>query len=221
MRSPGFFNLLHPRITNKQALAEEITTKLRGTTVDYEDTIVHEWCQKYRWNTTLSETPVPKFYIETSLKKWGKIHTEVLSIQCTADDAKFLKYFIVEACSQTKLQTGLFVPTGIHLLEGKEALHHLLVEHQEFINSTTSFLLEGISREEMECSHTAKGSIREILLKGPGVHLIEPTHQTVHKGQWMLVIQNDSAPSLAQYIKDNTALIYKQKTDKDTKLLVY
>ena len=80
--------------------------------MDYEDTIVHEWCQKYRWNTTLSETPVPKFYIETSLKKWGKIHTEVLSIQCTADDAKFLKYFIVEACLQTKLQTGLFVPTG-------------------------------------------------------------------------------------------------------------
>jgi len=62
----------------------------------------------------------------------------------------------------------------------------LLVEQQEFIHNTTSFLLEGISREEMDSAQPAQKTTRDILLKGPGVYSIEPTYQTENKGQWML-----------------------------------
>ena len=132
--SPGFFTLMHPKLTNKQGMVRDLENQLSSTNVCFEETVVEEWCKSNNW-TQVTKTPVPKFHIETTLKKWGTVHTEVLSLHCTVDDAQYLKYLVVEACSQQKLTKGLFVPTGIHLLEGKQALHNLLIEQQNFINS--------------------------------------------------------------------------------------
>ena len=218
--SPGFFTLLHPKLTNKQGMVSDIEKQLSQTKVCFDETVVSDWCIKNNW-THDTETPVPKFHIETNLKKWGKVHTEVLSLHCTVEDAHYLKYLFVEACSQNKITKGLFVPTGIHLLEGKDALHNLLLEQQNFIQTTTSFVIEGISSEEMNSSDNNKDTIRDILLQGPGIFSVERTYQTEQKGQWILVIQQESVQLVVDYIKQHSTRIYKHKKDQETKLLVH
>ena len=84
---------------------------------------------------------IPKFHLENSTRKWGVIKSEVLSINCTKEDAKYLKYLFAEASSQNLFNKWLFVPSGIHLMEGKEVMHGLLTEHNEFVDTLTSFMV--------------------------------------------------------------------------------
>ncbi len=83
------------------------------------------------------------------MRKWGEIQVEVLSIQCCIDDAQYLKCLLVEASSQGLFSQGLFVPTGLHLIEGKEVVMSLLREQQDFIKQVTSVQVEGISSKDM------------------------------------------------------------------------
>lgn len=112
--------------------------------------MVKEWYDINQPHHEQTETLVPEFHVETTHWKWGKTQADVLSIHCTNADAKYMKYLIVEGCSQGKLDQGVFVPSGIHLMEGKEVLHRLLAEQHEFIEDTTSVQVEGISYEELD-----------------------------------------------------------------------
>ncbi len=219
--SPGFFTLKHPRITNKGDFVQQVTGSLNSIVIDRQEKVVQEWYSKYGSTETEQSTLVPKFHVETNLRKWGKNQAEVLSVHCSSEDAQYMKYLLVEAGSQGKLDTGLFVPSGIHLLEGKEALHNLLVEQVDFIRRVTSVQLDGIAYEEMFHQNKDLVTIKDILLQGPGVKAIEKTHQTQYKGQWLVVVQKDNVSSLLQYITKNLSSLYKNKVGQRPKLITY
>lgn len=217
--SPGFFTLLHPRLTHKQSLVKHIQNALRTTTVDTKEAIVVEWHDIHPDAITETSTPTPPFHVETSLKKWGTIQTEVLSVHCSAEDAKYMKYLLTAASTQNKLATGLFVPTGLHLLEGKEVLTNLMREQYEFVQQTVSFQIEGVSRADMDTSKDGGQTTREILSQGPGVRGIESTYQTDHRGQWVLVVATNEVQSLQGYLKKNTQTIYSNRQSKQMRLI--
>jgi len=219
--SPGFFTLKHPRITNKGEFVQQVTDILKSIVVDKQEQVVQEWYSKYDATDTEQQTIVPKFHVETNLRKWGENQAEVLSVHCSSGDAQYVKYLLVEAGSQGRLDTGLFVPSGIHLLEGKEALHNLLVEQAEFIRGVTSIQFDGIAYEEMYTQNKGLETIKDILLKGPGVKALEKTHQTQYKGQWLVVVRKDSVSSLMKYITKNLPSIYKNKLGQQPKLITY
>ena len=218
--SPGFFTLLHPRLTNKEALAQHIHTSLHSTQVDEDEPLVQEWNKRHGENPDTGNS-VPQFHIETTLKKWGQVQVEVLSIHCAIEDSKYAKYLFVSASTQGKFCQGVYVPTGVHLLEGKEVLTNLLVEHQNFVQTTTSFQIDGISAQEMEKKKDNQSTIREILSNATGVHQIEKTHQTIRRGQWVLVVERDRAKLLAQYIRNHVSQIYCNKQGTQPKLVTH
>ena len=145
------------------------------------------------------------------------IRVDVLSLHCSQDDAKYLKHLLVEASSQKKVEKGLFIPAGIHLIEGKETLNHILTEHTKFVEETTSFQMEGISTDEMYKKQEPKDTTEGILLKGPGVKAIESTHLTAYKGQWILVVQTSKVTELMKYIESVLPEIYRNKSEKKNK----
>ena len=217
--SPGFFTLLHPRLTHKKSFVQHLQNALQNTRVDAKEDIVVDWQTKHPGVITDPSIPIPTFHVETSQKKWGKIQTEVISVHCSTDDAKYMKYLLTAACTQNKLATGLFVPTGLHLLEGKEVLTNLLQEQFEFIKQTTSFHMEGISRVDMEAAKDGGKSTRELLAQGPGVQGIEPTYQTDHRGQWVLVVNAQAVQSLQAYIQKHIQAIYRNRQTKQLRLI--
>ena len=68
---------------------------------------------------------------------------------CSKEDSKYLKMLCVEASLQKTLRHGVFVPSGIHLLEGKEVLADILKEQKTFLQGITSVQLNGISVDTM------------------------------------------------------------------------
>ena len=147
--SPGFMTLAHPRITNKTEYTIELEESLSQTKLEENEEVVQEWKKHNPRKQTENGSFVPKFHLETSLRKWGVIHVEVISIHCSQEDAQYLKMLFAEASSQGLILKGLFIPTGLHLIEGKEVVKQLLEEQQNYIQRVTSVQIEGISVRDM------------------------------------------------------------------------
>lgn len=167
-------------------------------------------------------TLVPPFHLETNQRKWGEMNVEVVSVHCSLPDTRYMKYLLVEASSQSKITKGVFVPSGIHLMEGKQVLTQILQEQQEFVQDMESFHIEGIMEEDMYSNVKDNETILEkILLKGPGVQAIKPTYQTKYKGQWILVVKGRKLPSLTEHIKENMSRIYHNKKGRQPRLFTH
>ena len=167
--SPGFITLLHPKLTNKPQLTSDLKEMLKQIDLCETDEDVREWYKRNNIAVNQTEVPVPPFHVETNLRKWGEIHVEVITIQCSSDDAKYLKYLLVEANSQELWQRGLYVPAGIHLMAKSEVLQNLLSEQQQFIDSVTKFHLSGISKQDMYKKNEEGQNTYELLMKCKGV----------------------------------------------------
>ncbi len=218
--SPGFLTLLHPRITNKKELMEDMKRILSQTKVSQEeDQVIHQWQQAHSYIPTEGATLVPPFHLETSLRKWGEIKVEVISVYCKQEDAQYLKSLLVEASSQNLILKGLFIPTGLHLIEGKEVLTNLLREHSEYLQSVTSVQIDGISTDDMYREESDEGNIEQLLMDGPGVSAIERTFQTDYRGQWLVVVKQTELQDLGKYISENLHRIYKHKKGKKSKMV--
>ncbi len=127
--SPGFFTLVHPKVTNKLEYAKELNSALNDTQKSEDDPVVQEWMQN-TGSEVVTELRTPKFHLETTVKKWGNVRVEVLSVYCSKEAAMYMKYLLAEASSQGLFKKGIYVPAGLHLMEGKEVLSSLLREHK-------------------------------------------------------------------------------------------
>ena len=221
--SPGFMTLLHPQITNKKELTNVLINAIETMELSQEEPIVQEWQQKNRFNADVEKMArVPQFHLETATKKWGGIHTEVISVHCKRADARYLKYVLSEAGTQKKIVKGLFIPTGIQLIESPEVLTSLLQEHTKFMSEITGFHLAGITHEEMLQSTTSQKAIQEILLECDGIKTIEPTYQTDSRGHWILVIEKEKIQQVKDFITANLERIYRRRKDKTlSKIIPY
>ena len=218
---PGFMTLVHPKITNKRQLVESLTEIIRSTGINQEEDTVKSWKKRQESQGNNSDM-IPRFHLETNTRKWRDIQTEVLSIHCSTEDATYLKYLLSEASSQGKIDQGIFVPTGIHLMEGKEVMYQLLKEQKEFVDNVTSFQLGGIMQDEMYAAENNQESIKRILMKAGGVWAVEQTYQTNYNGQWLVVVDKNKVNQLTEHIKQNIQTIYKnRKAGTTPKLVTY
>ena len=199
---PGFLTLVHPKFTHKGDLSNKLAVALQGIRINETEQVVQEWYQGRGSEVNADTHGVPKFHLETSSRKWGGIQTDVLSVHCPTEDAQYLKYLFAETSTQTKLPQGLFVPTGIHLMEGKEVMTHLLKEQQEFIDQVTSVQIGGISNMDMH-NPTQNESIYQQLTQVEGVHAIEKLYHTEVSSQWSVVMDKQKIQGLVSYITDN------------------
>ena len=85
--------------------------------MDHNKQCVKKLRENARKQDEQNERNVPKFHVEQSSRKWGKLKTEVLRINCAEEDAQYLKYLLSTASAAGKVTQGLFIPTGIHLME--------------------------------------------------------------------------------------------------------
>ena len=218
---PGFITLLHPKITNKRNLVESLTDIIRDIEINHEEETVKIWKKNNGSEGKGEGTIVPKFHIETNTRKWRDIQTEVLSLHCSNEDATYLKYLMSEVSSQGRMDHGVFIPTGIHLMEGKEVMYQLLKEQKDFVDRVTSFHLGGITYDEMHTMEHQSKSTKRLLLEAEGVWAIEQTYQTTYNGQWLLVVDKDKVQRLTDYITKNLQSIYRNKRGKTPKLVTY
>ena len=218
---PGFFTLVHPKMTNKSEFTNELIEALKTVEVNNSEKVVQEWNLKRNQDNKLTNTVIPKFHIETNQRKWGDITTEVLSLHCSMEDAQFLKYLLAETGTKQKLPRGLFIPTGIHLMEGKEVLRKLLKEHQEYILTLTSCQIGGISTQDMVATDGTLESIQQIFLKMDGVKAVEKMYHTDYSRQWMLVIEKDKIHKLVEQVQQNLSRLYNRRTTKNPRLITY
>ena len=150
--SSGYLTLFHQKITYKNEYTEYIIRVLNDTELDQSNTIVSKWKERVRESKESINGQVPKFNLETNLRKWDNIHTEVIWINCSTNDASYLKLLLASASLQGKLNKRMFIPTGLQLLEGKEVVKQILQEQQEFLESHTSFQIEDIQLAEMDAN---------------------------------------------------------------------
>jgi len=67
---------------------------------------VQDW---KRYNKCDSEL-IPKFHLKTTIRKWGQIQTEVISVNCAKPNAQYLKYLLSAAIEQGYLGDCIFIP---------------------------------------------------------------------------------------------------------------
>ena len=219
--SPGFLTLMHPKLTNKIHLVQEIEETLSHLDIRTEEPAATEWHARNKTDVKTTPVPIPTFHVETNIKKWGDIQTEVITVQCSAEDAKYMKYLMVEASTQNKWKKGVFVPSGIHLLEGKEVMTHILEEQQRFVEQVIPFQLSGISKQEMYQQTMAGTTTYEILLAYDGVQSVEQTYLTDKRGQWIVVVDKLRKEGLKQYITEKLTDIYKNKRGEQQWLVTH
>ena len=159
--------------------------------------------------------------METTTRKWGEIHVEVLTIHCSADDAKYMKHLLVAAGTQKKLFTGLFIPNGIHLMENSEVLTNILKEQKTFVDNVTNYQINGISEQEMFHATEKESTIHAILTECDGVQAIESTHLTDKRGQWNIIVSKNKIQTVTKYITQNIDRIYKHKKNQTPQLVTY
>ena len=117
--NPGFFTMVHPKITHKQ----EYISYLRKILLDTEDEDIEQVCQQ---STQLEDnhkdqpkTATPKFHLESSMRKWGNIQVEVLSVYCSKEDVRSVKHLLAVTSSKGLISKGTFVPTGPYVLSAR------------------------------------------------------------------------------------------------------
>ena len=207
--SPGFFTLLHPKITNRLEYTKKIIHAIEQTPVDLTEEIVQKWHETNGMVANDMETNIPSFHLEPSIKKWGKIQTEILKVICSAEDADYVKFLLSTVSDTEYLERGLFVPAGLHLLEGKDLVSRLLLEHKTFMADTTSIQIDGISQADMDRYNEGfQSTLMEYILKIPGVSSVEPTYFTTSRGQWLLVIKTKDIPNIKHHFEAQLANIY-------------
>ena len=219
--SPGFLTLIHPRLTNKVKLVRDIKKAIGQVKINTEEEVVSDWYTKYHLEPNTTNIFIPTFHMETTTRKWGEIHVEVLTIHCSADDAKYMKHLLVAAGTQKKLFTGLFIPNGIHLMENSEVLTNILKEQKTFVDNVTNYQINGISEQEMFHATEKESTIHAILTECDGVQAIESTHLTDKRGQWNIIVSKNKIQTVTKYITQNIDRIYKHKKNQTPQLVMY
>ena len=204
--SPGFFVMMHPRLTHR----EEFTNEIRNLLSVHENSNTKGRADSAR--TSTDEQPsstqvdaqekLPDFHLEISQKKWGQVKTEIIRVNCALDDAEVLKTKLTVLSETSKLGKGLFVPVGLHLMTGSETMTNILTEHIKFVTKIRGIPITGISIPHMnERVGPNSKSVKEMLLSLNGVTGVEKTSDTWRTGKWIVITTMVSEQSVLSQIK--------------------
>jgi len=220
--SPGVITMLSPKLVNRDGYTEELITALAAANL-----FIQKQAEEHQDNEIAGERPdtpiqvkeVPKFYLETSIKKWKDLKAEVIRVNCAKEDSEFLKSLLSAAYEQHHITSGVFLPEGLHLIETSELVYNILETHNEYIKNVTSIPLRGISSKDFSTVIPAKQkSIREMLLEIDGVQSIEKTRDRFGPGKWLVITTKAKATAVIQQIEKQIGILYKYQYGQ-TKLI--
>ena len=214
--SPGFLTMIHPKLVNRESYAYEIMESIlqvkekeQSQKISQEENSLLHKGPKEKIDT---DQTIPNFHLETSVKKWGDIKTEVIRINCAKEDSENLKVLLSQASEQGAIQRGTFVPAGLHLMEGKEVVKRILSAHERLLDNTTSIPLWGVNPEELIPSKgTDKTSLREMIKTIEGVKSIEKTYSR-GSDKWLLVVDRNKEAEIKKKLTENMDKIYSSQT---------
>ena len=213
--SPGIITMVHPKLLHREDFSRKLKISLEQVSPNLEYKLVREW-QKGNSNVThmedLSPNIVPEFHLEASLKKWGTIAVDAIRINCAKDDAEYLKYLLSTASEQDLLPQGVFVPAGLHLMEGKEIVKNILIEHSNYINNTVGIPITGISNQAMKHINTDRDhTVEEALLVSGDIQSIERTRDTEYSGRWIAITTKENETTATNLLTTHLSEIYKNQ----------
>ena len=84
-----------------------------------------------------------------------------------------MKFLFSSASEQSLLGRGLFVPVGLHLMEGKKVMTNILLEHSDFIKNARGVPSSSLTQKEMLLEMEDGRTVREFILGIKGVASIE------------------------------------------------
>ena len=214
--SPGYFTNVHYKATWKDTFAAEIIHGLRKIKLNKENTIVKAWdAQNVRKDTDfipaeVEKVPIPRFVLNNTVRKWGKVSTEVIGIECDKKDAQYMKHILSVGAEQEVFGHAVFVPVGFHLIQGKYALEELLRQNNIFLSELTIIPIEGISRDTMKVKVVNNKTLEEKLKECNGIYKIEECAQTEEKGKWLIVAQRNKINQVKQHVESKLNEIYQR-----------
>ncbi len=222
--SPGIITMVHPKLLHREDFSSKLKFSLEQVSPNLEYTLVQDW-QKGNSNVThmedLSPNVVPDFHLEASLKKWGTIAVDTIRINCAKDDAEYLKYLLSTASEQDLLPQGVFVPAGLHLMEGKEIVKNILIEHSNYITTTVGIPITGISSQTMKhTSNPGEQSVEDALLVSGVIQSIERTRDTEYSGRWIAITTKENETKAINLLTTHLSDIYKNQTGQTRMITV-
>ena len=213
--SPGVLIMVHPKLTNRLQLTEDIKNIMQkaAKTLNLHSTTDDQKLTDISTSTGDVYKHVPQFYLELSVKKWGNLRVEVIRINCAKDDAEYIKYLLSSSGEQGSLQKCVFLPEGLHLMEGKELVYNMLQEHDQFIREVTGVPIRGITYNDLSSvvPKTSK-TIKDIIMNIPGVISIEKTRDRAFAEKLMVITKKSTEQSVVEKLSQKMEMFYSCQT---------
>ena len=231
MASPGFLIDIHPNLTNLNDLHEGLARSMESTKVK-DSTTIDEWRAKnpdrLKMKNSTNEidniidgcrNTIPTFHIHSGKRAFGaetsRVETLCLIIQCAEVDAQYIKALLSSVYANGEYDKGMFVPSGMHLIEGPAVLCNLLRRHNKYLASVTAVPIFGLkasamdtivildSAEQLDMSHFLKQYITF-------VETIERTNKTESEGKWFFLCKKPKVDEVHNFIDTTLKELYSR-----------
>ncbi len=213
--SPGVMLMVHPRLTNRTQLTEDLKILLQNTATKLQlnHTEKNSTTHHNATNEVTKNRKVPQFYLEVSVKKWRDLKVEVIKINCAKDDAEYVKYLLSSSGEQGSLRKGVFLPEGLHLMEGKDLVYNMLQEHDSFMTNVTSIPVSGITYGDLATVVPNKSkSIKNIIMNIPGVITIEKSRDRDQTNTLLVITTKSNEQSVLEKLAPKMETFYTCQT---------
>ena len=223
--SPGILTMINPKLINRDAYHQELKVdleKARQKMVQMETSEgqINKTGEGQDSSVHGNERLIPQFQLEASVKKWGGINVEVLRINSAKEDAEYLKHLFSIGSEHGTFKRGLFVPAGLHLLEGKEVVSNILLEHDSYIQQSVGIPVTGLTQTEMNNNMDDESSPQEILLQIPGVESVEKSRDFQYTGQWLVITSKKYEKKVEKEIGTNLHKLYHRQPGQAKLILI-
>ena len=221
--SPGIITMVNPKLINRDDYNSELKAdleKAQQKLVQMENTDGNGTKLGESNESTGGERSIPQFQLESSVKKWGGINVEVLRINSAKEDAEYLKQLLSIGSEHGVLTRGLFVPAGLHLMEGKEVVSNILLEHESYLQQSVGIPVAGLSHTEMTQQSNSGKTAKDLILQIPGVESVEKSRDFLYTGQWIIVTRKKFKIAIEQYIESNLQNLYQTQIGQAKLILV-
>ena len=210
--SPGIITMLNPKLINRDDYTNELKYTLMQANQNLDVTLKLETeTAGINSGDERPTTPVPYFYLESSVKKWGGINADVLRLNCAKEDSEFLKHLMSVASERNLLQRGLFVPSGLHLMEGKEVVANILHAHNTYIQQSVGIPIIGIGNTHTNKEETLHDSAIDTIKSIEGVESIEKGRDYRYTAQWIIVTSKSCELRVEKELANNLDKLYKSQ----------
>ena len=147
-RTVGFLINVHPTLTWKQDLKEELSAQLEE--VKFSGYEKSEWKKKAGKG---SASDVPEFQLAYERKGFGidkgRVYTTVLNVETRIEDSQYMKA-LMKAATQQQLTRGVFIEAGFHISTSTKRLIAILNGQNRYLHSIRPITVVGIASEIME-----------------------------------------------------------------------